>query len=581
MAVTITEPTVEVASTTNAASYALGSFTPSANALLLAFAVVGAGTDAGTISSTGGLSWTRVGLKQTYNTTDRVHCFRAQASGTPAACVISYTQVGNATGCVLFVFQVTGHNQTSPIRQVAQNATTAANPTATFSIARLTGNGTVAGFGMPRNPPASTVPNVNWTETLDTGVGTPNLGASGGYRASGETATAVTFTSASAAYGIIAVEINDTANPVNGDATTIASAESIPTPTTAAASDATTIASAESVATPTTLHTGSVTTIASAESVGDPVFEEATGVIADVETIASEEAFGTPSGAHTGDVATIASAEALPTPTTLATADAGTVGSAEAFGAVTSAAAGTATAIASGEAVATPTTAHAGDAATIPSGEAVPTPGSSAAGDATTIPTAEAVGSPSGASAGDATSIASAEAFGAPSGAAAGTATTIPTAEAFGEPLGEEVGVSVAGTIPSAEAFGTPAGASESTATTIGSAETFGAPTTAAAGDAGTIPSAESVGTPSMEETVDTSFGVATTIPSGEAFGTPVGASATPSPPATTFRCVEERRRIVCVVLAVARTHRLRVAPEERRRLTISAERRTLRITED
>lgn len=215
MAVTITEPTAEVASTSNAASYSLASFTPSANSLLIAFAAVGSGTSAGAISSTGGLSWVRVGTAQLYNSTDYVHVFYAQAGASPSASVISYTQVGNATGCVLAVFQVTGHNTVTPVAQVAQNATTAANPTATFSNARLTTNGTVAFFGMPRNPPTSAVPNGSWTETLDTGVNSPALGASGGYRASGETATAVTFTSASAAYGIVAVEINDIANGAN------------------------------------------------------------------------------------------------------------------------------------------------------------------------------------------------------------------------------------------------------------------------------------------------------------------------------------------------------------------------------
>jgi hypothetical protein len=114
----------------------------------------------------------------------------------------------NATGMNASVFQFTGAdtNTADPLKQAKTSATTAANPTLTFDAAMNTLNGYAAGFGMPRNPPTSTAP-TSWTETSDTGYGTPTSGASTAYRAGGETGSTVTFTSSSAAYGMVAVEV--------------------------------------------------------------------------------------------------------------------------------------------------------------------------------------------------------------------------------------------------------------------------------------------------------------------------------------------------------------------------------------
>ncbi len=208
MALAITEPTVELAFTTNVSAYALGAFTPAANAYLVVMVFASGTVDAAPTMAGGSLTWRLLG-KQIYNTTDSAYVFGAQAGGSPASCTATMTlPTDAATGCVMMIFSVTGHNLTAPIRQVKTSATTAANPAIAFTNALRTGDATVAGFGMPRSPPASAPPSSGggWTEIADIGYATPTSGASGAYRVTGDTSSTITFTSLSAAYGALGVE---------------------------------------------------------------------------------------------------------------------------------------------------------------------------------------------------------------------------------------------------------------------------------------------------------------------------------------------------------------------------------------
>jgi hypothetical protein len=205
--IAVSEPVAEIAVTTNSTTYAFGAFTPASDAVLVMIAAV-TGTAQATATVTGGLTWTQK-CAVTYNTTDRVYALWAKTGSSPGSLTFTFNVASDAgTGAVIAMYQFTGADvlTADPIKQCATNATTAANPVATFGTALNTSNGYAAAFGLPRNPPTSTAPG-SWTETHDTGYGTPTSGGSGGYRAGGETGTTVTFTSASAAYGIAAVEV--------------------------------------------------------------------------------------------------------------------------------------------------------------------------------------------------------------------------------------------------------------------------------------------------------------------------------------------------------------------------------------
>lgn len=226
MAIAISEPVAEYSNTSNATSYALGAFTPTANSFLVCM-VFCTGTVAAGSMSGGGLTWTRQ-QSILYNAVDTAYLFTAPVGSSPVSTTPTFSCTGDAgTGCVMMIFQFTGHNAANPIVQSDAEARTGANPVITLPGNMVTTNGYAAGFGMPRNPPTSTQP-TNWSEIADTGYGSPTAGATGAYRAGGETGTTITFTSLSAAYGILAIEVRAslshslTASPVTTGAPSVA-----------------------------------------------------------------------------------------------------------------------------------------------------------------------------------------------------------------------------------------------------------------------------------------------------------------------------------------------------------------------
>lgn len=220
MAIGASEPTAEINSTSNLTAYSLAAFTPSANATLVVFVFASGTVAAGTMSG-GSLTWTRA-TSQVYNSTSTAYVFWANTGGSPGSTTITFDCTGDAaTGCVMAVVEFTGTDSSNPIRQVKKGSATSANPSVTFNHALLTGNGYAAGFGVPRNPPTATEPG-SWTKIADTGYGTPNAGGAVAYRAGGETGTTYSFTSASAAWGMIAVEVNASGASAHPDAYVIA-----------------------------------------------------------------------------------------------------------------------------------------------------------------------------------------------------------------------------------------------------------------------------------------------------------------------------------------------------------------------
>lgn len=208
MAVTVTEAVAEVNSTTNAATYSFGAFTPTANAQLIVMVFATGTTLASPTMSGGGLAW-RLLDSQLYNTTDTAYVFTARVGSSPSSTTITFDCTGdNATGASMVAFSVTGNNPW--IRQVKKGSGTTADPSLTMDLALKTDNAYVAAFGINRSTPTATSPGSGaWTEVADAGYSTPNNGAAGAFRNGGETGSTVTFTAASGNWAMFAVEVTE------------------------------------------------------------------------------------------------------------------------------------------------------------------------------------------------------------------------------------------------------------------------------------------------------------------------------------------------------------------------------------
>lgn len=207
MAIGVSEFSTELASSLNVTSYAMAAGGPGNNSILLVF-VAATGTVATGTMTGGSLSWTKI-TSQLYNTVDTIYAFWANTGpSAPGSVAPTFDCTGDAaTGVVMMAFEITGADTTTPVRQFKARAATGANPTFTFDVAPLATSAQTAAFGIPRNPPVSAPPGGgSWNEQADAGYATPTAGASFAYNV-GDTASTITFTSASGAYGIIGVEI--------------------------------------------------------------------------------------------------------------------------------------------------------------------------------------------------------------------------------------------------------------------------------------------------------------------------------------------------------------------------------------
>lgn len=198
-------------STLNVANYTSGSFTPAANDLVVVL-VVTSGTvavSAVTDSLGGGYSFIRSTTKVAGDT---LYLFVGNNLAAASARTVTFNCPGNATGCIIFAYTVSGLTRVGPdaVRQTAvqANQTAAGTPAPAFGVACLTGNPTLGVLGNATNP-ATVTPPTSWTEGSDTGYATPTTGGEVISRDSGFTGTTVTWGSTSASgYGDIIVELD-------------------------------------------------------------------------------------------------------------------------------------------------------------------------------------------------------------------------------------------------------------------------------------------------------------------------------------------------------------------------------------
>lgn len=215
-AIGITEGAAEIVSTSNAATYDFGSFTPEVNNVIVIIALGRGTVDDGAITNVSGtsLTWTRK-TSATFNAgADTVYIFWAKTGASTAASVYRVDFTGdNASGCVAYMFQFSGADLVTedPIKQANTNSGTSTNATSgTLSSNLSTNNGYAAawmGALSSSNPANVSTEPTSWTEIGDNGFGTPTSNASGAFRAGGETGNTITFTNSSTTWGFAAVEV--------------------------------------------------------------------------------------------------------------------------------------------------------------------------------------------------------------------------------------------------------------------------------------------------------------------------------------------------------------------------------------
>lgn len=112
-------PVGEVNSATDATTYSTASFTPQANALLLACYNVSATSNAAATITGFGDSWTEIGSGVEFNTgaspTAGIRAAYTQLGSSPSADTVDLTYGSNRNGMNCFVIEVTGHNTSTPI----------------------------------------------------------------------------------------------------------------------------------------------------------------------------------------------------------------------------------------------------------------------------------------------------------------------------------------------------------------------------------------------------------------------------------------------------------------------------------
>lgn len=208
MALAITEPTGDIASTTNTTAYSLASFTPTAGALLVLMVVTSDEDSNGSVGNTGtALTWNIIGPVDATDGNHSTRLFWAVVPASVSASVITYTGGAAATGCLLMLQQVTGQAVGSnPIKQVTSSAGNSASPGVVFPAALDTNNAYILGGGAQGI--VSLTDPTGWTRTAASFYITPSTAGAMLYRVNGETGTSINYSySGSARWTIIAMEV--------------------------------------------------------------------------------------------------------------------------------------------------------------------------------------------------------------------------------------------------------------------------------------------------------------------------------------------------------------------------------------
>lgn len=204
---------VATASTTNATSYASGSFTPTAGDLVLVFVTVSGNVVIPQMTDSQNLGFDYVGSAFYATNANTVHLFVANQKAANSAMTVTFTCVGTtASGAVVNPVLISGQTKfgSFAIKQfkASSNNAAASSTAIAFGATTTAGNPILGVIGNATNP-ATMTPPTGYTELADTGYATPTIGHESVALAAGATVTTITWGSNSAStWGGIIVEID-------------------------------------------------------------------------------------------------------------------------------------------------------------------------------------------------------------------------------------------------------------------------------------------------------------------------------------------------------------------------------------
>jgi hypothetical protein len=209
---------VTTPSTSNASSYASGSFTPAVGDLIIVAVVASATVAASSVTSSAGYTFTKITSAVKAASADTLYLFVSNQLVTSAvAQTVTYDCTGDAaTGAIVSVVtaaSMTRVGAAAVLKSGKQdNGAAAATPTVSLGSAALTGNALVGFVANGASPAAMTQPST-WTELTDaTGYASPTTGIEVVSINSGFTGSTVTWGGTSGtAFGAIVVELDTTA----------------------------------------------------------------------------------------------------------------------------------------------------------------------------------------------------------------------------------------------------------------------------------------------------------------------------------------------------------------------------------
>lgn len=212
MAVTFTQLSAALASTTNATSYAGNAGTCNAGDMLICFVSTSGLTVAGAMTG-GSLSWVNVKSFTKNAGADVINVFWAY-SATSVSVTPTFSTTGpTATGCIISCVRVSGLlDQTSftasLYQSVATNTGSTANPTVVMFSAINANNGVLAFASNGTNSTTQWSPPSGFTEISEVAYNTPANSGETVSLSSGSTATTLTWTNANTtAWGTVAIEL--------------------------------------------------------------------------------------------------------------------------------------------------------------------------------------------------------------------------------------------------------------------------------------------------------------------------------------------------------------------------------------
>lgn len=220
MAIAFTSLAAASTSTSNTTSYAGTAGTPANGDLLICCALVSDTVAVATM--TGAWTWNLLTSFTKNGGLDTFYIFWARATAATSTTPTVDVTGDAGTGAVLHCWRVTGQEGGGApyIRQWKTATGTSANPAVTMDQAILTGNGCISFVGNGTNSAAQFTAPTGWAAAVANSFNTPTNGFASSSRASGETASTITWTNANTtAWGLIVMEFyvaGTCATPLDG-----------------------------------------------------------------------------------------------------------------------------------------------------------------------------------------------------------------------------------------------------------------------------------------------------------------------------------------------------------------------------